>query len=514
MTTSYQFPMYPRLEPRTTWKGGRISEVDVLTLPEAASMASRHAGADVTVADFLRAAGRGEIPLRAVVNRQSTMLPCRDGDGELHVPANSIPTLPIAACQALANVGEASWRHLDGHEASDATDGVPCRFMRWKLPDDEEGIITVPDDCRVTGRDAHALADAFAVSEEGTPPPEHTVSNDEETCAMSEQVLNGQPVDWAYWCARLKLTPHEAAKLTFCIDPMRWTGASHAQGQIDTELQIKISKCAAMLADLDQEWTLQRLVKYLGIDGAPIAMRQAVGVSQSVAAGRVSAYASTKPPPPPVTRLNTSRGPDLSIKYRIEKPNWARWRRLDIVRLWEATCLLVDIEPPVGDGEEIWATYQTAGLPAAYHDAWEVVSADSTLSKLEVLEYSGRMLWKVNLAGFAQWAIDKELQLPAELRLLAERTSTSGQTPIPSAAVAGGLSKREKQIRVIEGAIATLGFAALSIPTGGKKRVEAECKRVAVELFGAGSDPFLDAWKAALKQNRVRTEQHDKYKGG
>lgn len=513
MTINYQLPMYARLEPVTTWTGGRISDVDVITLVEAAEMASKHAGAKVTVKDFLRAAGRGEIPLRAWVKRQSLMQPCRSDDRQLEMPANCIPTLPLTACQALANIGQAAWRHLDGHEVADATAGELGRFMRWKLPDGDEDIITTVDDCRVTGRDVHALGDAFLI-----PPLEDhsvdTVSNDEETCAFSEQVLNGQPVDWRYWCARRKIAPNDAAKLIYCIDPIRWAGTSHASGPIDAELQIKISQCAAMLDDLAQEWTLQGLVDYLGDEGAPFSMRQAVTASQSQHAGPVTVSAKTALPQRPITRLDTSTGPALADQYTITRPNWERWRQLDIVRLWQATCLLVDIEPPAGGGEEIWATYQTTGLPSAYHDAWEVVNADHTLSKLEILEYSGRMLWKVSLPGFAQWAIDKGFRLPVELKSLAGGSLTPVAAPCPSHPVEAGLSKREKQIRVIECAIGTLGFPALSIPTGGKGVLEAECKRVAVDLFGAGSDPFLAAWKEAVKQNRVRTEHHDNYKRG
>ena len=61
-------PMFERLTPRTPWAGGRMVDTDVLTLAEAASMATKHAGEPVTIGDFLRAAGRGEITLRAIVH--------------------------------------------------------------------------------------------------------------------------------------------------------------------------------------------------------------------------------------------------------------------------------------------------------------------------------------------------------------------------------------------------------------------------------------------------------------
>lgn len=76
-----------------------------------------------------------------------------------------------------------------------------------------------------------------------------------------------------------------------------------------------------------------------------------------------------------------------------------------------------------------------------------------------------------------------------------------------------GLSKRERQIRSIESAISKLGYGALSVPTGGKGKVKAECKRVAVDLFGNGEDPFKEAWQEALNQGRVRTTKHNQYAG-
>lgn len=105
--TTYQLPMFPGLEPRTPWQGGRITDTDVLNLTEAARLASVHAGAEITPADFLRAGGRGEIPMRAINPRTVTMQPCREADSPLPMPANSIPTLPLDACKALANTGRA-----------------------------------------------------------------------------------------------------------------------------------------------------------------------------------------------------------------------------------------------------------------------------------------------------------------------------------------------------------------------------------------------------------------------
>lgn len=163
------FPMFARLRPRTEWRGGRITDIDNLTLEEAARMASKHAGEEVTPADFLRAAGRGEILLRAIVHRAAKV---RRHDGgvlfnkgaanENIVPAGSIPTLPLTACKHLADAGRASWRTFDGFEE---IDGQWMRYTKGMLTDDEPDFETVPADCRVTGCDVHALADEYTVPE-------------------------------------------------------------------------------------------------------------------------------------------------------------------------------------------------------------------------------------------------------------------------------------------------------------------------------------------------------------
>lgn len=168
----YSFPMFSRLEPRTEWRGGRITDIDVLPLEEAARMASKHAGQEVTPADFLRAAGRGEISLHAVVHRTARVrahdggVYCNKGTpNENIVPAGCIPILPLTACKHLADTGRASWRTFDGFEE---IDGVPMRYAQGLLTAEEPDFETVPADCRVTGYNVRALADTFC---DEVPPP-------------------------------------------------------------------------------------------------------------------------------------------------------------------------------------------------------------------------------------------------------------------------------------------------------------------------------------------------------
>lgn len=166
---SYQYPRFERLQPRSEWRGGRLADTDVFTLEEAAAFASKHAGEEITARDFLRAAGRGEITLRAIVHRAAKVRKhdggayCNKGEAnENIVPAGCIANLPLTACQHLANAGRASWRTFDGFEERN---GILMRYTQGMLADDEPDFETVPDDCRVVGYDVHALADEYTAPE-------------------------------------------------------------------------------------------------------------------------------------------------------------------------------------------------------------------------------------------------------------------------------------------------------------------------------------------------------------
>lgn len=166
MTTTYQIQIFDRLEPRTPWTGGRLAYTDVLTLEDAARVASKHARTEITPADFLRAAGRGEIRLSAIVHRRAKVHMPGGGicinaghpTDENVIPKGAIPTLPVNACRQLAAAGRASWRTCDRFAE---VDGVPCRYTQYQLTDDEPDFETTTADCRLTGYCVHALADAF-----------------------------------------------------------------------------------------------------------------------------------------------------------------------------------------------------------------------------------------------------------------------------------------------------------------------------------------------------------------
>lgn len=202
--TDYKLPMFDRLFPRTDWKGGRITHTDVLTLDDAPLEASRHAETQITPADFLRAAARGEITLRAVVRASAKVtkhdggIYCNQGEPtENTVPSGAIPSLPIEACAQLANTGRASWRTFDGFEERG---GILCRFTASQLVDGQPNFETTLADCRVTGDAVHALADAFIDCGDCSPTGSSIVSPETlGPCVTKQELIDGLQLNEPRW---------------------------------------------------------------------------------------------------------------------------------------------------------------------------------------------------------------------------------------------------------------------------------------------------------------------------
>lgn len=152
--TQYFFQMFEALKPRTPWVGTPIDKDALFTLAEAAGMASKHAGEPISTGDILRAAGRGEITLKTILKDTAKV----QAINPYILPAGAIVTLPLSACRSLANIGEASWRTFDGFKVIEEE---LMRFTESQLPPGAPDFETLPDDCRVTGHEVHALADVF-----------------------------------------------------------------------------------------------------------------------------------------------------------------------------------------------------------------------------------------------------------------------------------------------------------------------------------------------------------------
>jgi len=154
------FALFPALKKKSKFfTGGRITDIDLLTLDEAAKMATKHAGCEVSQGDFLRAAGRGEIELIAVVKKDTKFKYLDQPELTPWVVKGGTWRIPLNACKKLASTGFARWRVQEDVK-------VHCgNYMKYcptlQITDDEPDLEAELSDCRVLGRHIHALADAF-----------------------------------------------------------------------------------------------------------------------------------------------------------------------------------------------------------------------------------------------------------------------------------------------------------------------------------------------------------------
>lgn len=91
-----------------------------------------------------------------------------------------------------------------------------------------------------------------------------------------------------------------------------------------------------------------------------------------------------------------------------------------------------------------------------------------------------------------------------------EETSSAIKEPRSEASELG-LSKREKQIATIINEARALQYDPMSVPDGGKAALMKNCMKSRPDLFGAGPDPFMDAWKEGGNQGRLRMKNHHRY---
>lgn len=92
-------------------------------------------------------------------------------------------------------------------------------------------------------------------------------------------------------------------------------------------------------------------------------------------------------------------------------------------------------------------------------------------------------------------------------------THEAASASVASSVSAEGTTKREQQISKIISEALALGYEVMSLPEGGKAALMEKCMSSRPDLFGAGEDPFLSAWKIAVKKKRLRTANHFRYGG-
>lgn len=116
-------------------------------------------------------------------------------------------------------------------------------------------------------------------------------TNDKDACIEAERRNNGEPIDWRYWLGRIALTPIQAAKLLFCIDPIKWPKDECYQDTTQRSDYLRksrngwwelIKRRAEWLEERAERWTLATLEKQLG-NNTPYRMREALGKENQAA---------------------------------------------------------------------------------------------------------------------------------------------------------------------------------------------------------------------------------------
>lgn len=99
---------------------------------------------------------------------------------------------------------------------------------------------------------------------------------EEVHCLVVEKGWNGEFIEWDYWAGLSNITPNQAARLYWCIDPIKWTDNEYAQGTITDDLQEKILRLTQWLESRGANWCLNELANALGLDNLPYGMAEAV----------------------------------------------------------------------------------------------------------------------------------------------------------------------------------------------------------------------------------------------
>jgi hypothetical protein len=99
---------------------------------------------------------------------------------------------------------------------------------------------------------------------------------DKRESEFAEDTLNGEPIDWNYWASMGNFTHVEAARLAYCIDPIKWPGTECAQGPFKEHVHHQIARLERWLESHSQSWTLVKLVDFLGKNFAPAGMVRAI----------------------------------------------------------------------------------------------------------------------------------------------------------------------------------------------------------------------------------------------
>lgn len=274
-------------------------------------------------------------------------------------------------------------------------------------------------------------------------PPEEQKQILEDAAAFTEELLSKPPevVDALYGQARLsdwqadKLTLDQAAAIIaakiFPDDGYAWTVDQRKKCEVDYRISIKELILRGSVPFVNPHTKQDFIHTRLSQDQFPSdGLLKVSNLYRCLMTDHEKKGYFPAPParvskaPPPITPIDMrgflSAAATVSPP-KFDKPNWARWSKLDRAHLWEASCLAADMEPPRPRGGEIGHLFELEGFPPSFFEVWEALNRDAFFSTFEKVGTCGRMLHTINLDGFAHWAMEKGFHIAPEMREIAAR---------------------------------------------------------------------------------------------
>ena len=186
------------------------------------------------------------------------------------------------------------------------------------------------------------------------------------------------------------------------------------------------------------------------------------------------------------------------------KADLAYWARKALWTLDEAVALSFGKEPEAANLKAVSGLTSVSYFAADYVRRYELLQSaikanPKQFGTIAVSSLPSDLV-PIRVIEWAQQQ-GEQFVMPEELRRLSAPADT-------------GLTKRERQIRAIEAAADAMGFQHNAIPDGGKKKLMEYCKAHHRDLFGAGDNPFMDAWKTASRNDRISMANRSRYVGG
>ncbi len=292
----------------------------------------------------------------------------------------------------------------------------------------------------------------------------------EETCLALELVNNGDFIDWDYWAKLSNITPEQAAKLYWAIDPIKCSDNHYALGDCPEDLLEKIKRIEQWLKNRFSSLSLSNLIDAVGKDKAPTGMIEAVERQRIDEAKKHS--------------FDILQLEQLTEDERSNYNKRAAWSWV------EAIYILQGYKP----------VFQLNTEQVRSHFPEQVAFFAQSIQLGNV----GKELIKAGQRTFIEsptnwkafWQTINHIEQESQADAVGNSDNPEHRNTSYIWQNDASLTKLEKQRKAILEIIKSKGFDAMAIPDGEKGTIETLCRADYHLLFDAESS-FTNAWKGA-----------------